>query len=138
MENDLFISDNVQIRKKGENRYGKGKIRITDENIYLDFKKILTDPENYTIPRDKIEKTEVTKSGPNAEIIGPGYGAGYKTWWYILDIKVKEGDAFQMYIGQPWAMSKQMLDQITSDVKTITQILNPPGSNIQIPWEQVQ
>jgi ABC-type Zn uptake system ZnuABC Zn-binding protein ZnuA len=33
---------------------------------------------------------------------------------------------------------KQMLDQITSDVKSITQILNPPSSNIQIPWEQTQ
>ena len=135
MENQLFFTEKVQLRIKGENRYGKGAIRITDQNIYLDYKKVLGQMQNYVIPRENIETADILKSGPDATGYGPGWGANYKLWWYILDIKLKDGNAFQMYIGQPWNYPQKLNLQVTSDLKAIMQILNPQGSPEKFPWE---
>jgi hypothetical protein len=55
MEKEIF-STNVSIRRIGERRYGKGTIRITDKNVYINFKKFLSKPQAFTFPRDQVAK----------------------------------------------------------------------------------
>jgi len=135
MENDLFFSEKIQLRKKGENRYGKGSFRITDQNVYLNYKKALSQPQNFVIPREQIESADILKSGPDAVGYGPGWGANYRMWWYILNIKLRDGNDFQMYIGQPWQMPPKIYLKMSENLKAIMQILNPQGPPKQFPWD---
>jgi len=135
MENELFFGARLQFRKKGEKSYGKGTLRITDQNVYINYKKTLGKQENYVIPKPKIETAELSRSGPDASITGPAFGANYRLWWYILDIKLKDGKDFQMYIGQPWTMKQEYYEQVYKNIKTIMQLLNPIGPPQKFPWD---
>lgn len=55
MEKEIFSTE-IQIRRIGERRYGKGKIKITDKNVYISFKKLFSSPQTFTIPKEEIKK----------------------------------------------------------------------------------
>ena len=136
MENDLFLSEKEQIRKAGEKRYGKGSFRITDQNIYIDYKKVLGKTENIVIPRENILDIEIKKSGSDASGFGPGFGADYKLYWYILDIKLKDGNGFQIYLGQPSNLPKEYVEKMTVNLRAIMELLNPENTPEKFPWEE--
>ncbi len=99
MEAEIFSTD-VQIRKSGERRYGKEKIKITDKSVYLSFKKFLGKPQAFTIARKDITKVEFRNRGLPFEIVGPGYPIGSDQSWVTLDIILKDGSGFTIYVGE--------------------------------------
>ena len=133
--NELFFSPKESIRKTGEKRYGKGTLKITDQNLYLEYKRALGQPEHYVISKDKIEKVMLIKENPPVEVVGPGYGFGSDQWWYVLDIRLKEGNGFQMMVGQPWRAMKKIADKMVQKYDRVMELLNPPGVLPENPWD---
>ncbi|MCW4020779.1 MAG: hypothetical protein NWF14_06095 [Candidatus Bathyarchaeota archaeon] len=97
-EKEVFSAD-VQIRKAGETRYGKGKIRITTGQVHLKYKKFLGKEQDVAIDREDIEKAEFWKGGLPIEIIGPGIPSDQS--WMTLEIKLNNGGSYSIYVGQP-------------------------------------
>ena len=124
MVENIFES-REQIRKIGETRYGKGIFRITDSFVYLNYKKILGKQEEFTIPLEQIEKVEFTKDGLPIEFVGPGYAIGSDQSWLILDIKLKNQQGFNIFVGDLARMPRKKSEQIFEKYKKIIEILNP-------------
>ena len=122
MEKEIF-SSSEQIRRVGEKRYGKGTIKITEKNIYINFKKTLGKPQVFTIPRDQVDKVEFMKRGLPVKIVGPGFPIGSEQTWYTMDIKFKDGDGFNIYIGELWRMTKDYQDKHLEKYRKIQEIL---------------
>lgn len=122
MEKEIFSTE-VQIRKIGERRYGKGKIKITDKNIYINFKKLLSRPQTLTIPREKIEKVEFKTNELPIKIVGPGYPFGSEQTWVTMDIVLKDGGGFTIYVGELWRMSKETREKYLEKYMKIKEIL---------------
>ena len=99
METEILSTD-VQVRKSGERRYGKGKIKITDKSVYLSFKKFLGKPQEFVIARKDIAKVEFRSRGLPVEIVGPGYPIGSNQSWVTLEIILKDGSGFTIYVSE--------------------------------------
>ena len=81
MEKEILTMD-VQVRRIGERRYGKGTLMITDKNLHLNYKKFMSKRQILTVPRDQIAGTEFRSAGMPFEIVGP---APQRKWsWVIL------------------------------------------------------
>ena len=124
MVENIFESKE-QIRKIGETRYGKGIFRITNSFLYLNYKKILGKQEEFTIPLDQIEKVEFTKDGLPIELVGPTYAIGSDQSWLILNIKIKNQQGFNIFVGDLARMPRKKSEEIFSKYKKIIEILNP-------------
>ena len=130
-ENELFFSEKEKIRKRGEKRYGKGSIRITDQNIYFEYKR------KRKIEQHKVAIKDIEKALPIMEhfmhmpIATPGY-ANVPQDWHVLDIKLRDGSGFQVYIGTP-TYGKDALNVPKFD--KIMELLNPPGTIPEDPWQ---
>lgn len=122
MEKEIF-SSNEQIRRVGEKRYGKGTIKITEKNIYINFKKTLGKPQAFSIARDQVDKVEFMKRGLPVKIVGPGFPIGSEQTWYTIDIKLKDGDGFNIYVGELWRMAKDYQDKHLEKYRKIQEIL---------------
>ena len=133
-QSELFFSPKEQIRKKGEKRYGKGSLKITKQNLEIDYKKVLGQAEHYVISRDKIEKAILVQEKPPVEFYGVGASLANMPW-YILDIRLKDENGFQIYVGQPGAAIKKVRDRIVQKYDKIMMLLNPPGTLPEKPWE---
>ena len=122
MEKEIF-SANLQIRKIGEKRYGKGTIKITDKNVYINFKKFLGNPQTFTIPRDQVAKVEFKTNELPIKIVGPQYPFGSEQTWITMDIVLKDGSGFTIYVGELWRMSKDAQEKYLEKYKKIQEIL---------------
>jgi len=119
---DLFESIE-QIRKMGETRYGKGTLKITDSEVLLSYKKMFGKPEEFVIPRVQIEKVEFTNHGLPIQIIGPGFSP-YDQTWLVLDVKLKDGDGFNIFVGELARMPRKKAEEQYNKYKKIVEILN--------------
>lgn len=106
MEKEIF-SGEFQIRKLGEKRYGKGRIRVTDENVYISYKKLFSKLQEFVIPRKEVEKVEFKTKGLPIKIVGPGFPFGSEQTWVTMDIILKNGKGFTIYVGELWRMSEE-------------------------------
>jgi len=98
MEKEIFSAD-VQVRRSDERRYGKGKIKITDKYVYINFKKFLGKPQEFKIPRDQIAKAGFRdRGGKDIVVMMPGYVGDLG--WLTFDIELKDGSGFTFYIGR--------------------------------------
>ena len=122
---EKIFESNEQIRKKGETRYGKGTLTITDSNIYLNYKKLLGKTEEFTIPRKEIEKVEFTKDGLPIVIVGPGYSPYSDQSWLVMDIILKNGDGFNIFVGDLKRMPRKKAEERFGKYKKILEIMNP-------------
>lgn len=122
MEKEI-LSTNLQIRKIGEKRYGKGEIKITDKNVYISFKKFLSKPQAFTISREEIEKVEFKENEMPIKIVGPGYPFGSEQTWITMDIILKNGEGFTVYVGELWRMSKEAREKYLEKFMRIKEIL---------------
>ena len=123
MVEKLFESTE-QIRKIGETRYGKGILRITDSAVYLYYKKVFGKPEEFTIPLEQIEKVEFTKDGLPIQIVGPGYSSWSDQSWLILDIKLRDQQGFNIFVGDLSRMPRKKAEERYEKYKKILEILN--------------
>ena len=100
MEKEVFSTE-VQVRRIGERRYGKGTLKITDKNLHLNYKKFLSKRQIITIPRNQIAKTEFRNVEGPFEIIGP---APQNKWsWVIftiISLIIRQLVSLRAYEGQ--------------------------------------
>ena len=122
MEKEIY-SAKVQIRRIGERRYGKGEIRITDKNVYISYKKFLSKPQKFVIPRDEIAKVEFKVKELPIKFIGPGYSFGDEQTWVVMDIVLKSGGGFTIYVGEVWRIREEDREKFLEKYKRIKEIL---------------
>lgn len=124
MVGEIFESKE-QIRKMGETRYGKGILRITDSELYLNYKKVLGKPEEFIISRNQIEKVEFTKDGLPIQIVGPGFSPWTDQSWLIIDVKLKDNTGFNIFVGDLSRMPRKKAEEIYQKYDKMVRILNP-------------
>jgi hypothetical protein len=124
-EKEIF-SAKVQIRKDGERRYGKGTIRITSENIYINFKKFLGKPQTFTIPRSQVAEVEFKIRDLPIKVVGPGFPFGSEQTWVTMDIKLEGDGGFNIYVGELWRMSEDAKEKCLEKYRKIQTILKEP------------
>lgn len=121
-EKEIF-SAKVQIRKIGERRYGKGMLKITDKNIRVSFKKFLGKPQEFTIPISQVVDVEFKVRDLPIKVVGPGFPFGSEQTWVTLDIKLKDGSGFNIYVGELWRMGKDAQEKHLEKYRQIQKIL---------------
>lgn len=114
MEKEIFSAE-VQVRRIGERRYGKGTLAITDKNLHLNYKKFLSKRQTVTIPRDQIAKTEFRSVEMPFEIIGPF--PQRKFGWVIFAIKLKDGTGFEFFVGDVSMMTPEGREEFIAKSK---------------------
>lgn len=120
MEKEVFSTE-VQVRRIGERRYGKGTLKITDKNLHLNYKKFLSKRQIVTIPRNQIAKTEFRNVEGPFEIIGP---APQNKWsWVIFTIKLKDGTGFEFYVGELSMMKPEARKKVIAKYEKIQKLL---------------
>jgi hypothetical protein len=119
MEQEIF-SAKVQVRKSGEIRYGKGTIKITDRNVYLDYKKFLSKRQTITIPRNHIAKVEFKDVEAPFEMIAP---IRQKFSWVIFVITLKDGTGFEFFVGEVARMKPKDREKYVGKYEKILKIL---------------
>ena len=102
---DSDFSAEVQIRKFGEKRYGKGEICIADGTVTLAYKKLLGKKQEASFSVDDVEMVEFQSRGLPFELVGPG--APIHQDWITLEIALRDGKGFTVYVGQPHAMNPE-------------------------------
>jgi len=100
---DSDFSAEVQIRKFGEKRYGKGEIRIADGAVTMAYKKLLGKRQEASFRLSDVEMVEFQSKGLPFELVGPG--APILQDWITLEIALRDGRGFTIYVGQPHAMN---------------------------------
>lgn len=121
-ETEIF-SAKVQIRRNGERRYGKGILKIMDKNIHINFKKFLSKPQEFTIPRSQIVEVEFKVRDLPIKLVGPGFPFGSEQTWVTMDITSKDGIGFNIYVGELWRMSKDAQERHLEKYRKIQSIL---------------
>lgn len=122
MEAEIFSAD-VQVRKLGEKRYGKGKIRITDKSVNLSFKKLIGKLQEFEIARNDIVKVEFRDRELPFEIVGPGHPIGSDQSWITLEIILNDGNGFTIYVGQPRYLTSNTREKYMEKFRKIYEIL---------------
>ncbi|MBN2334401.1 hypothetical protein JXL21_02500 [Candidatus Bathyarchaeota archaeon] len=89
----------VQIRRAGETRYGKGEIEITSDVVYMRWKKFLGKQEEAYFDRSRIESVKYMSRGLPIEMYGPGIPTDQS--WLTLEIQLDGGEGYTIYVGQP-------------------------------------
>lgn len=121
-EEEIFSTE-VQIRKIGERSYGKGTLKITDKNIHVNFKKFLGKPQEFTIPKSQVSDVEFKVRDLPIKVVGPGFPFGSEQTWVTMDIKLKDGSGFTIYVGELWRMSKDAQEKHLERYRAIQRIL---------------
>jgi hypothetical protein len=89
----------VQIRRAGETRYGKGEMEITPDRVSMRWKKFLGKPQEASFDRSRIQSVRFMSRGLPIEIIGPGIPRDQS--WLTLEITLVGGEGYTVYVGQP-------------------------------------
>lgn len=121
-EKEIF-SAKVQIRKNGERRYGKGTIKITDRDIHVNFKKFLGKPQSFTIPRSQVTEVEFKVRDLPIKLVGPAFPFGSEQTWVTMDIRLKDGSGFNIYVGELWRMNEDSQEEHLKKYRNIQRIL---------------
>jgi hypothetical protein len=124
-EKEIF-SAKVQIRKDGERRYGKGTIKITSENIYINFKKFLGKPQTFAVPRSQVAEVEFKVRDLPIKVVGPGFPFGSEQTWVTMDIKLEGDGGFNIYVGELWRMSEDAKEKCLEKYRKIQTVLKEP------------
>jgi hypothetical protein len=112
----------VQIRKAGETRYGKGKIEITEDRVRLRYKKFMSKKQEVTLSRSDIEKAEFQNRELPIEIVGPGFF--WDQGWITLELVMRDGEGYTLYVGQPGNLPAGKVGPYMEKFMTIYLMLN--------------
>ncbi|TRO46395.1 hypothetical protein E2P65_05820 [Candidatus Bathyarchaeota archaeon] len=116
----------AQIRKFGERRYGKGEIRVDDDVVTLAYKKLLGKKVEASFRVSEVEMVEFRSKGLPFEIVGPG--APIYQDWITLEIALRGGGGFTIYVGQPAAMNPEKQWVYMEKFYTLYEILDSDPS----------
>lgn len=112
----------VQIRKAGETRYGKGEIEITEDLVRLRYKKFMSKKQEVTLSRSDIEKAEFQNRELPIEIVGPGFF--WDQGWITLELVMRDGEGYTLYVGQPGNLPAGKVGPYLEKFMTIYLMLN--------------
>jgi len=119
----------VQIRKAGETRYGKGEIEITEDLVRLRYKKFMSKKQEVTLSRSDIEKAEFQNRELPIEIVGPGFF--WDQGWITLELVMRDGEGYTLYVGQPGNLPAGKVGPYMEKFMTIYLMLNRDKVQVQ-------
>lgn len=112
----------VQIRKAGETRYGKGEIEIKEDSVHLRYKKFMGRKQEVTLSRSDVERAEFRNRELPIEIVGPGFF--WDQGWITLELVTRDSGGYTLYVGQPGNLPAGKVGPYMEKFMTIYLMLN--------------